>query len=257
MAMMNERAEPPLGPEHRAARRAELADALARIRERIAAAATGAGRDPGEITLVAVTKTYPAGDVVLLADLGVREIGENRDQEAAPKAAAVAAAGVVTVRWHFVGQLQRNKCRSVVNYADVVQSVDSVRLAETLGRTAYVHRDRALEALVQVSLDGDLDRGGAVVDHPDPDRNLDRVAAAIAAQPALRLAGMMAVAPLSWRPEDAFARLADIAARLRQGYPDATMLSAGMSGDLEAAIVHGATHVRVGSALLGARPELR
>ncbi|HLU33815.1 MAG TPA: YggS family pyridoxal phosphate-dependent enzyme [Natronosporangium sp.] len=232
------------------ARRAELADNLERVRARIAAACAAAGRDPAELTLVAVTKTYPAADVIHLAALGVQDIGENRDQEAAPKAAEVARAGVA-VRWHFVGRLQRNKCRSVARYADLVHSVDSVRLAAALGRAAAQERDRPLEVLVQVSLDGAPGRGGAVADE------VPAVARAVAAEPALRLRGVMAVAPLAWRPEDAFARLGEVAAQIRAEYPQAEVVSAGMSADLEAAVAAGATHLRIGSGLLGERPMLR
>ncbi|MDH6462482.1 pyridoxal phosphate enzyme (YggS family) [Micromonospora sp. A200] len=237
-------------------RRAELAAGLARVRARIADACAAAGRDRAEVTMIAVTKTYPAGDVVALAGLGVTDVGENRDQEAAPKAAEVAAGGVA-VRWHFIGQLQRNKARSVVRYADVVHSVDSVRLARALDAAASAGRDRPLDALVQVSIDGDPARGGALPDSADPDRGLGPVAEALAGAGGLRLAGLMAVAPLGWEPERAFARLAEVAARFRDRHPEATALSAGMSGDLEPAIEYGATHVRVGSALLGMRPTLR
>jgi hypothetical protein len=231
------------------ARRDEVAANLGKVRDRIAAACAAAGRDAAEVTLVAVTKTYPASDVALLAGLGVTEVGENRDQEAAPKAAALAADGV-PVRWHFVGRLQRNKCRSVAGYADVVQSVDSVRLADALGAAAERH-GRALDVLVQVSLDGDTSRGGTL-----PGADLEAVAAGVAAQETLRLAGLMAVAPLGEPPDAAFARLADIAARFRVDHPTAVILSAGMSDDLESAISFGATHVRVGSALLGRRHSL-
>ncbi|MEV6517940.1 YggS family pyridoxal phosphate-dependent enzyme [Micromonospora chalcea] len=237
-------------------RRAEIAAGLARVRARIDDACAAAGRQRDEVTLVAVTKTYPASDVVALAGLGVTDVGENRDQEAAGKAAAVAGAGEAP-RWHFIGQLQRNKARSVVRYADVVQSVDSVRLAAALDAAAGAVRDRPLDVLVQVSIDGDPARGGALPGDADPQRGLDPVAAAVAGADALRLAGLMAVAPLGWEPDRAFARLAEVAARLRADHPGATVLSAGMSGDLESAIGHGATHVRVGSALLGMRPALR
>ncbi|MEH0820607.1 MULTISPECIES: YggS family pyridoxal phosphate-dependent enzyme [unclassified Micromonospora] len=237
-------------------RRAELAAGLARVRARIADACAAAGRDRAEVTMIAVTKTYPAGDVVALAGLGVTDVGENRDQEASGKAAEVAAAGV-SPRWHFIGQLQRNKARSVVRYADVVHSVDSVRLARALDAAASAGRDRPLDALVQVSIDGDPARGGALPDSADPDRGLGPVAEALAGAGGLRLAGLMAVAPLGWEPERAFARLAEVAARFRERHPEAGALSAGMSGDLEQAIRYGATHVRVGSALLGMRPTLR
>ncbi len=144
------------------ARERELAGNLAAVRDRIDVACRAAGRDPDEVTLIVVTKTYPAADVIRLATLGVTDIGENRDQEAAPKAVEVAAKGV-TVRWHFVGRLQRNKCRSVARYAGMVHSVDSVRLAQALGAAARRERDdRPIDVLVQVSLDGDASRGGAV-----------------------------------------------------------------------------------------------
>jgi pyridoxal phosphate enzyme (YggS family) len=234
-------------------RRAELATRLARVRTRIAEACAAAGRDRSAVTLVAVTKTYPAGDVLHLAALGVRDIGENRDQEAAPKAAEVAAAGE-EVRWHFVGQLQRNKARSVAGYASLVHSVDSVRLAEALGKAAG-DRDTPLGILVQVSIDGDPTRGGAVPGG-DAETGLEQVAAAVAKANTLTLRGVMAVAPLDWAPARAFERLASVAAELRVGYPTADLISAGMSADLEQAVAFGATHVRIGSALLGNRPTL-
>ncbi|MEH0972915.1 YggS family pyridoxal phosphate-dependent enzyme [Micromonospora sp. CPCC 205546] len=237
-------------------RRAEIAAGLDRVRSRIAGACAAAGRDTAEVTMIAVTKTYPAGDVVALAGLGVADVGENRDQEASGKAVEVAAAGV-TPRWHFIGQLQRNKARSVVRYADVVHSVDSVRLARALDAASATARDRPLDVLVQVSIDGDVARGGALPDSADPGAGLGAVAEVVAGAQALRLTGLMAVAPLGWEPERAFARLAEVAAAFRAVHPGATALSAGMSGDLEIAIRYGATHVRVGSALLGMRPTLR
>ncbi|BCJ61176.1 YggS family pyridoxal phosphate-dependent enzyme [Micromonospora endophytica] len=237
-------------------RRAELAAGLARVRSRIADACAAAGRERSEVTMIAVTKTYPASDVIALAGLGVTDVGENRDQEAAAKAAQVAAARV-TPRWHFIGQLQRNKVKSVVRYADMVQSVDRVRLVSALDVAATAARDRQLDVLVQVSVDGDAARGGAVPASSDPDVGFGPVVEAVAAAPGLRLAGVMAVAPLGWEPVRAFGRLAALAEALRAEHPQATIVSAGMSGDLEAAISQGATHVRVGSALLGMRPTLR
>jgi pyridoxal phosphate enzyme (YggS family) len=230
----------------------QLAAGLAAVRDRIARACAAAGRSPGEVTLVAVTKTYPADDVVRLARLGVTEVGENRDQEAAAKAAQVRASGVA-VRWHFVGRLQRNKCRSVAGYADVVHSVDSVRLAGALGAAARARGGQPIEVLIQVSIDGDPDRGGAPAGTPD----VDRIAEAVAGADGLALRGVMAVAPLDWTPEASFAVLRDVSDRLRSAYPDATLISAGMSGDLETAVKYGSTHVRVGTALLGNRPPLR
>ncbi|MEU8211033.1 YggS family pyridoxal phosphate-dependent enzyme [Micromonospora sp. NPDC049044] len=236
-------------------RHAELAAGLAQIRSRIADACAQVGRDRAEVTMIAVTKTYPASDVLALAGLGVTDVGENRDQEASGKAAEVAAAGV-RPRWHFIGQLQRNKARSVVRYADAVHSVDSVRLARALA-AATADREVPLDAMVQVSIDGDAARGGALPGSADPGAGLEPVAEAIADAPGLRLAGLMAVAPLGWEPDRAFARLAEVAGMFWTVHPGATGLSAGMSGDFEIAIRYGATHVRVGSALLGMRPTLR
>ena len=232
-----------------AGRRAQLAASLAEVRERIARACVAADRPAGAVTLVAVTKTYPASDVVLLAELGVTDVGENRDQEAAPKAAAARAEGA-KLRWHYIGQLQRNKARSVAGYADVVESVDSQRLVEALDR-AVAGRPEPLEVLVQVSIDGDAARGGAAGD------DLWRVSDAVAAADGLRLGGLMAVAPLGWDPDRAFEQLAALSARLAAAHPGATTVSAGMSADLEAAVRHGATHVRIGTSLLGMRNLLR
>jgi pyridoxal phosphate enzyme (YggS family) len=231
------------------ARAAEIGANLDRLRARIAAACTAAGRDPSEITLVAVTKTYPAADVAHLATLGVRDIGENREQEAAPKVAEIAAAGIA-VRWHHVGQLQRNKARAVAGYAYAVHSVDRVRLVDALGTARDANGLAPLEVFVQLSIDGDIARGGALA------ADVPVIAEAVAGQPALRLAGLMAVAPLGMSAEAAFDLLAAESQRLRVTYPEATSLSAGMSNDLDAAIARGATHVRVGSALLGMRPKL-
>ena len=230
-------------------RRASLAAGLRRLRTRIAAACAAAGRDPEQVTLVAVTKTYPASDVAHLAALGVRDIGENRDQEAAPKAARMRAAGI-EVRWHFVGQLQRNKCRSVAGYATAVHSVDRPSLVTALAAARAATGLPPLEVFVELSIDGDTSRGGAVA------ADVPVIAEAVAGQSALRLAGLMAVAPVRMAPEAAFDIVAAVAGQLRAAYPQATAVSAGMSGDLEAALARGATHVRVGSALLGARPSL-
>jgi PLP dependent protein len=229
-----------------AGRRAELSTHLGALRQRIVAACAAAGRAPDEVTLVAITKTFPASDVRLLCDLGVRDVGENRDQEAARKAAECAdlAPGLT---WHFVGQLQTNKCASVVRYATVVHSVDRVRLVRALGMHAR-SAGRVLTCLVQVSLDDAPGRGGAM---PGQVRE---IAQAVAAEQCLVLGGVMAVAPLGVSPAEAFAPLPRIAAVVREIRPEAAMISAGMSGDLEEAIAVGATHLRVGTALLGGRP---
>ena len=228
----------------------ELAAGLRTVRERISAACAAAGRPAADVTLVAVTKTWPATDVALLADLGVTDVGENRDQEARPKVAEVADLRPdARLRWHFVGRLQRNKARSVARYADVVHSVDRAPLADALSAAA-AEAGRRLDLLIQVSLDGDTSRGGAIaVDVPG-------LADAVAALPHVRLAGLMAVAPLGADPDAAFADLARLAEAVRRDHPAATTLSAGMSSDLEAAVKNGATHVRVGTALLGGRSPL-
>jgi pyridoxal phosphate enzyme (YggS family) len=228
------------------ARRDEIAAGLAEVHARIAAACQDAGRDVSEITLIAITKTRPVSDIVLLSELGVRDVGENRDQEAAPKAAACARLGLTGLTWHFVGQLQTNKSASVAGYADVVHSVDRLRLAGALGRHA-VAAGRVITCLIQVSLDGDPSRGGA------PPDQVAGLVDAVAGQDGLVLGGVMAVAPLGAAAGAAFARLAEIAASVRAAHPGATMISAGMSADLEQAIAFGATHLRVGTALLGRR----
>jgi pyridoxal phosphate enzyme (YggS family) len=235
-------------------RRDELAAAVARVRDRIVAACVAAGRDPTAVRLLAVTKTFPAADVALLADLGLRDVAEARDQEAVLKVAEVTAlCPAVPMRWHMVGRLQRNKARSVARWAMQVQSVDSARLVDALDRAARAaqqagERDGAVGVLVQASLDGDPVRGGCPL--PELEALADRVAAA----PGLRLEGVMGVAPLGVASEAAFAELAAAAQRLRRVHPGAAELSAGMSGDLEQAIAHGSTCVRVGTAILGDRP---
>jgi pyridoxal phosphate enzyme (YggS family) len=242
------------------ARREVLAERLAEVTDRIARAAEAAGRAAGDVTLVAVTKTFPASDVVLLRGLGVTEVAENRDQEAAPKAAEVAAElGARAPRWHFVGRLQRNKARSVVRYADIVESVDRPELVAALAAAVRGNRETPLDVLLQVSLDpGPGPGGGGTV----PGRSgaapadVPALADAVAAAPGLRLAGVMAVAPRGADPGPAFAGLAAVAERLHHEHPAASVISAGMSGDLEDAVAHGATHVRIGTALLGGRPAL-
>ena len=227
-------------------RRGELATRHVAVQERIAKACLAAGRDPGEVTLVAVTKTFPASDVRLLSELGVRDVGENRDQEAAPKAAECADLAPV-LTWHFIGQLQTNKAASVVRYAGVVHSVDRLRLVRALGAAAR-KAGRSVTCLVQVSLDRDEARGGV----PEPE--VAALAAAVAGEEGLALGGVMAMAPLDAPAAKAFAPLPRIAGAVRAAYPEAVIVSAGMSGDLEDAIACGATHVRVGTALLGGRP---
>jgi pyridoxal phosphate enzyme (YggS family) len=234
-------------------RKEELAANLAEVEERIAAACEAAGRARDEVRLLAVTKTFPALDAALLADLGALDLAENRDQEAGAKAEEVAALRPdARVRWHMVGSLQRNKARSVVRWADEIQSVDSGRLADALAKATRSaldsgQRDHPLDVLIQVSLDDDPKRGGI------PLNELDHLADRIVHVGDLRLRGLMAVAPLGIDPSEAFEKLALASERLREHHPNARELSAGMSNDLEQAIAHGSTCVRVGTALLGGR----
>jgi pyridoxal phosphate enzyme (YggS family) len=214
----------------------------------VSSCSTAADRDPAGVTLIAVTKTFPASDVRLLADLGITDVGENRDSDASAKHDECAD---LPLQWHMVGQVQRNKAKSVSRYADVVHSIDRDRLVTALGDAAAA-AGRTVTALVQVNLDPTAvaGRGGAApADIPD-------LAAAIDVSAGLRLGGLMAVAPFGEDPDPAFARLATLAAELQRAYPAAVMVSAGMSGDLEAALRHGATHLRVGTALLGDRPPV-
>ncbi|MFJ3702130.1 MULTISPECIES: YggS family pyridoxal phosphate-dependent enzyme [Streptomyces] len=235
-------------------RRTQLAANLAQVEERIASACASAGRAREDVTLIVVTKTYPASDVRILHELGVRQVAENRDQDAAPKAAACAD---LSLTWHFVGQLQTNKVRSVAGYAGVVQSVDRVKLVTALSAAA-VRGGRELGCLIQVALDAESgergDRGGVA---PDA---IEELAASVAEAEGLRLDGLMTVAPLAGpyagRQRAAFDRLVEFSSRLRGNHPAANMVSAGMSADLEDAIAAGATHVRVGTAVLGVRPRL-
>lgn len=230
-------------------RRDELAANLETVRGRIAAACADAGRAPDDVHLVVVTKFFPASDVRLLAELGVTDVGENRHQEAEAKAAECADLGLV---WHFIGGLQSNKAAAVAAYADVVESVDRAKLVRPLSTGAQT-RSHEVDVLLQVSLDppGRAGRAGA-----DPD-DLPPLARAVEEAGLLRLRGLMAVAPLGEDPRPAFDRLAAIHQGLLAEHPGATWLSAGMSGDLEHAVHAGATHVRVGSAVLGSRPQFK
>lgn len=236
-------------------RKSELAANLARVEDRISAACAAAGRAREEVTLIVVTKTYPASDVRLLSGLGVRQVAENRDQDAAPKAAACTD---LPLSWHFVGQLQTNKVRSVASYADIVQSVDRTRLVDALSAAA-VRTGRELGCLVQVAFDAESgERSGRGGVAPD---GVPALADAIAGAQGLRLDGLMTVAPLigpyAGDPRASFDRLMEISSGLRVNHPAANMVSAGMSADLEDAVAAGATHVRVGTAVLGVRPRLR
>lgn len=231
-----------------------LEENLRGVRERIDAAARAAGRDPASVALLAVSKTWPAGDVAALATLGQSDFGENRAQELLDKAAELTLSFDPTgfpLRWHFIGQLQRNKAAAVARLGAVVHSVDRASLAEVLDRVGR-ERGTPVEVLLQVDLGGTAagaaPRGGAVP------QDIPHLADTVGAAAGLRLRGLMAVAPRGEDPVPAFERLAALAARVRADHPEAVELSAGMSGDLAAAIAAGATIVRVGTALFGERP---
>lgn len=229
-------------------RRSELSASLAQVRERMGQACAAAGRPVAEVDLLVVTKTFPASDIELLAALGCTDVGESRDQEARAKHAEVAA----SVRWHMIGQVQRKKARHVAAWADVVESVDRPELVSALD-SAAASLDRRLDVLLQVCLDpvDRPDRGGA---RPEA---IEALAEQVLASTRLDLRGLMAVAPVDEDPRAAFARLERVHQALLRLAPGALTVSAGMSGDLEAAIALGATQVRIGGAILGNRPPLK
>ncbi len=237
-------------------RGAELAHRLAAVEQRIVTACQTADRNRSELTVVVVTKTYPASDVGLLVQLGVTDVGEARHPEAGRKVAACAEAGYPPQRWHFVGAVQTNKAAAIAGYASVVHSVDRLRLVRALDRGA-ARAERILDCLVQLDLDPAAAATATDSRSGLAESDLLAVAEAIASAGALRLRGVMTVAPLGADPSRAFDRLADLSASLRAAHPAADVVSAGMSGDLEQAIQAGATHLRVGRAVLGERPALR
>jgi pyridoxal phosphate enzyme (YggS family) len=223
-----------------------LADRLASIDESIAREARAAGRDPNEITRIVVTKFHPVSLIEQLHELGVRAVGENRQQELAQKVPALS--GLTDLQWHFIGQAQTNKAASIRRVADVVHSVDRVRIADALEKAASP--DRALlDVLVQVNLTDDPGRGGVAP------IELEALAEHIQNLLSLRLRGIMAVAPLEQEPSRAFDAVAGYSARLRSIVPDATWISAGMTADFPEAIRAGATHLRIGTAITGSRPD--
>jgi len=231
------------------ARRDEVSAGLTRVEERIAAACRAAGRSRGDVQLIVVTKNFPGSDIDLLCDLGVTDIGENRDQEASAKIAALPQEVRQRLQVHFIGQLQSNKAHSLATYVDTVHSIDRDKLVIALDRAAAA-AGRDIGALIQVSLGTGLTvvgRGGIPLD------GVAELANSVAAARHLRLRGLMAVAPLGVDPGEAFAQLGRVAQAIRAEHPEATWVSAGMSADLEAAVAHGATHLRVGSAILGSR----
>jgi pyridoxal phosphate enzyme (YggS family) len=215
----------------------EIASNLNRVREQVKQAAISAGRKNDEITLIAVTKTFPVSDVHILASLDVHHYGENRDSDAAPKAAAIPGT------WHFQGQIQSNKLKSITSWAHVIHSLDEIRHFQVIEKSA----PHPLEIFCQVSLDGSEGRGGV------SEQKLYELAQAIEKSATHTLQGLMAVAPLGIDPSDAFSKLSAIHKAFMADFPKANKLSAGMSGDYKEAIAHGATHIRIGSSILGSR----
>jgi len=237
-----------------AQRLAELSTNLIRVQDRIGAACTAAGRVREDVRLIVVTKFFPSADVEMLADLGITDIGENRDQEASAKIAALPPKVRGLLHVHFIGQLQTNKAGSVAAYADTVHSIDRDKLVFALDRAASV-RGRDIGVLVQVNLRASVGSGqeAAARGGIRPD-GVAGLANSIAAAHHLDLRGVMGVAPQGVDPDEAFGQLVKCAHALRADHPEATWISAGMSGDLESAVANGATHLRVGSAILGSRP---
>ena len=217
-------------------RKDEIAQSLQEVKERIQSAAASVNRNPNEISLIVVTKTFPISDIEILRDLGEVNFGENRDQEAGPKAQAIPAT------WHFQGQIQSNKIKSICEWADVIHSISSEK--EIL---RFAQSPRRHQVFLQVSLDGQEGRGGA---NPS---DLAQIADLVNQSNNLELLGLMAVAPLGVEPDKAFADLAHINQGFVGQFPNSKYLSAGMSGDFETAIKYGATHIRVGSSILGSR----
>ena len=209
-------------------RREELAANLASVQERITRS---------DVTLIVVTKTYPVSDVQILKELGVENFGENRTEEGEVKAAAVPAT------WHFQGGIQSRKLKDIVQWADVIHSLDSTEHALKLGQRAV----RPMKVFLQLSLDGDPERGGVV------ESELAALAEVVLAAPNLELVGLMCVPPVSAIPAEAFSQIYGVHQRFLRDFPNAQSLSTGMSGDFEVAIDHGATHIRVGSSILGSR----
>ena len=222
-------------------RKAEIAANLNKVKERIAGASAKVGRDPADIQLIAVTKTFPISDLQYLYELGVRDFGENRDQEASGKVGQLPA----DINWHFQGQIQSNKLKSITSWASYIHSIDQLKYAKMVSEFAG---DQRKSIFLQVSLDQVPESRGGV----DPVK-LVELANGITQFTNLNLMGLMAVAPLEENTDQAFSRLAQIHSNFKESFPTAKYLSAGMSGDYETAILHGATHLRIGSSILGNR----
>ena len=222
-------------------RRAELSRSLSDVQARIINATARVSRKTEEVTLVAVTKTYPISDVEILHQLGVTHFGENRNAEGLEKSALVSA------HWHFQGQIQSNKIVAIASWAQTVHSLDDLSHVAKFDRAVGEIPGKRLNVFIQISLDGDASRAGVAGD------DLLALGQSISSTKNLDLVGLMVVPPVQAEPEEAFSEVAEIAERFRSEFPTAQSLSAGMSGDYEIAIAHGATHIRVGSQILGPR----
>ena len=224
------------------ARADEISNGLSNVKERVSAAVASAGRSLDEITLIAVTKTYPISDVVTLHNLGVNNFGENRSDEGSEKSAEVA--GI----WHFHGQVQSRKLREIVSWATFIHSIDSAEHAQKLSRIC-VELDKDISIFLQISLDAAPDRGGVAASE------ILALAEKVSQLPNINLAGLMCVPPASYEHQRAFSEISYIQQSFTKSFPEAKLLSAGMSSDFEVAIAHGATHLRIGSQILGSRPD--
>jgi pyridoxal phosphate enzyme (YggS family) len=218
----------------------DIAAALANVEDRITKAASSAGRNRSDLTLIAVTKTYPASDVQILADLGVSNFGENRSDEGSEKSQLISAT------WHFQGQVQGRKLKDIASWATCIHSIDSADHITKLSRICS-EKDRKISIFLQLSLDGAPDRGGVLADQ------LGQLAELVTADSNLHLAGLMCVPPVEYEFDRAFGEIAKVHNAFKMGFPAAIGLSAGMSSDFEVAIAYGATHLRVGSEILGSR----
>lgn len=225
----------------------ELGQRYQAIVDSIATAANSANRDSKQITLVVVTKNHPHQLVHDLLALGARDFGENRDQEAGPKAKQIASESNERFNWHFIGQLQTNKVKSVLEYADILHSLDRPSLLDELQKRT-VERENPFKVFVQVNMTDDPERGGV---NPE---DLMAFAERVLSSPGLELVGLMGVGGLEVAPELEFERLAALSVELQKLAPGANRLSMGMSGDFETAIAYGATHLRIGTAITGNRP---
>lgn len=219
----------------------DISQALSEVEERIARACLSAGRVRDDVTLIAVTKTYPISDVQILQGLGINNFGENRDAEGVEKSSLIEA------HWHYQGEVQSKKIGSISRWADTVHSLDDLSHIEKFNRALETLGDKSLQVFIQVSLDGNPTRSGL---QPS---DLMQACQAVSDSAHLQLMGVMAVPPVESDPEKSFAQVADIAEGVKRDFPEAKYLSAGMSGDFEVAIAYGATHIRIGSQILGSR----